>query len=137
MVELISLINTYPRISIILIGILITLCITLVNYFFTDKEKMRAIRARQKELQEQANKHRKEGNHEKASELTMEMLGQTREMFKHSLKPMLITLVPILLLFSYVRGIFSATSIAGSWFWYYFISAIVSSMVFRKLFNLP
>jgi len=55
------------------------------------------------------------------------------EMMKHSFKPMLYTLIPILILFSWVRGTFSP--ILSSWFWWYFGAAIISSMILRKVLD--
>lgn len=132
-----ELINSYPHISIILLALIITFFISLVNYFVLDKERMREIKSRQKRLQEEIKKHQKEGNMDKAMALQKELLADMPEMFKHSLKPMLITLIPVLIFFSFVRGAYAQTSIASSWFWYYLITALVGSMIFRKLLKLP
>ena len=137
MIDIISLISQYPKSSIIIISCLITFLITLVNYFMLDKDRMREIKKRQKEIQEEAKRHTKEGNHAKAMELQKELFSSTGEMMKHSFKPMLITLIPILIIFAFIRGIYSETTLASSWIWRYFISAIISSIIFRKLFNLP
>ena len=144
MFDYILLINQNPKISIIIISLIITLLITLVNFFFLDKEKMRGIKARQKELQKQAKEHQKAGNTDKMMALQKEIFSSTMEMMKHSMKPMLITMIPILLLFGFVKNIYADTPLAvkgflgiQKWFWYYIISAIAGSMIFRKIFNLP
>lgn len=134
---LVEIIQQHSRVSIILIALLVSLFITIINYFFMNKEKMREIKSRQKELQKQIKEHQKAGNHAKMMDLNKEMMSQQMEMFKHSMVPMMITMVPIVLLFGTVREIFAETVIAKSWFWYYFITAIAGSMIFRKLFNLP
>ncbi|MBS3088293.1 DUF106 domain-containing protein [Candidatus Pacearchaeota archaeon] len=137
MIDYISIINQNPEISIVVISLAITFLITLVNYFFLDKDKVRGIKSRQKELQTQMKEHQRAGNTDKMMELQKELFSSTGEMMKHSLKPMLITMIPILLLFGFVRNIFADTTIASSWFWYYLVSAIAGSMIFRKIFNLP
>jgi len=53
-----DLILNNPRISLIVISFFVTLFITIVNYFMTDKEKMKALRARQKSLREEMKKHK-------------------------------------------------------------------------------
>jgi len=137
MVDYLIFIQQNPRISIILIALTITFLITLVNYFFLDKEKMREIKERQKELQKQMKEHQKNGNHDKIMELQKELLSSTGEMMKHSMKPMLITLIPMIVLFGFVKSVYAETIIAKTWFWYYLVSAMVGSIVFRKLFRLP
>lgn len=137
MVDFLVLIQQSPRVSIILIALAISLLITIINYFFLDKEKLRDIKERQKSVQKQLKEHQKAGNHEKVLELNKELMSHAGEMMRHSLKPMLITLIPILILFSLIRGVYVETSIASSWFWYYLVSAIVGSILFKKVFRLP
>jgi len=134
---ILDLIQSSPKLSIIVMASAISLFITIINYFFLDKDRMREIKSRQKTLQKEMKQHQKDGNHSKVMELQKEMLSYTGEMMKHSFKPMLITIIPIILFFSFIRNAYEPTSLAGSWFWWYLVSAIVSSMVFRKLFRLP
>ncbi len=129
------LIQQNPKISVILMGILISFFISLVNYFVLDKEKMHAIKARQKALQEEMKKHK--DNPTKLMELQKEMFSHMGATMKHSMKPMLITFIPLMLLFPVMRNILIESAIKSSWFWYYLISSLISSLVFRKLFKLP
>jgi uncharacterized membrane protein (DUF106 family) len=131
----IDYIQTNPKISIIVIASLVSLFISLINYFVMDKDKVRKMKSRQKEL----NKEMKENKHnpEKVLELNKELMSHIGENFRHSIKPMLITIIPVLVVFSWIKNIFAETAISGSWFWWYLVAAIVASMVFRKLFKLP
>lgn len=137
MIDYLSFIQANPKLSIVLIGIAITFFITLINYFFMDKDRMREIKGKQKEIQKQIKEHQKAGNHDKMMELNKELFSHTGEIMRHSLKPMLITIVPIIVLFGFIRNVYATTEIASSWFWYYLGSSIVGSITFRKLFNLP
>jgi uncharacterized membrane protein (DUF106 family) len=128
-------IQANPRIGILVISALISLFITLINYFVMDKEKMKKMKSRQKELNAQMKEHKHDQN--KMVELQKEMMRHVGENFKHSFKPMLITIVPIIIVFGWVKNIFSETAIASSWFWWYIGGAIAASMIFRKLFKLP
>lgn len=132
-----ELIVSYPRTSIILIAVLISFFISLVNYFVMDKEKMCEIKLRQKEMQEKIKHHQSKGEHEQAMKVQTEMLSTMGETFKHSLKPMLITTIPIIVVFGLMKNAYVTTDIAGSWFWWYLGAAIVGSMAFRKLLKLP
>ena len=137
MVDIISLIQLNPIISIIIIGFVVSFLISLINYFIIDKEKVRGIKAKQKALQLQIKEHQKAGNNAKMMELYKEMMSHTMVMMKHSFKPMIITFIPIILLIGFIKGIYAETAIGGKWIWYYIGSAFVSSLIFRKVFNLP
>ena len=95
---------------------------------------MRELKVKQKEIQARI---KEEKDQAKKMELSSEMMKHSMETMRHSFKPMLITLIPVLLFFSYIRGIFVETIIGGSWLWYYIVAAIIWSFIFRKLFKLP
>jgi uncharacterized membrane protein (DUF106 family) len=135
--DFMNYITLYPRGSIILMALAISFLISLVNYFFLDKERLRELKEKQKKLQEEIKQHQKDGNTDKMLELQKEMFSGVGETFKHSMRPMLITLIPILILFAFIRNAYAETSIAGSWFWYYLVTAMVGSIIFKKLFKLP
>jgi len=124
-----------PRTSVIIAALLISFFISLVNYFVLNKEKMHEIKGKQKALQEEMKKHK--DNPEKLMELQKEMFSHMGETMKHSMKPMLITFIPLIILFPILRGMLLTTEIAGTWFWWYLGSSIIGSMVFRKLLKLP
>ncbi len=126
-----------PKISMILLAVLVSLFISIVNFFILDKDRMRAIKKRQKELQKEMKVHQKAGNQDKMMELNKELLSQTGEMMRHSFKPMLITLIPIIIFFSFMRSIYDTTTIADTWFWWYLLGAIIGSILWRKLLKLP
>jgi len=93
MVDILILAQQSPKISVIIIAVAISFFISLINYFFLDKERMKEIRTKQKNIQKQIKEHQKAGNHEKMMALQKEMLADMPEMMKHSMKPMLITLI--------------------------------------------
>jgi len=131
----VEIILSYPRASIIVISVLVSLFITLVNYFVLDKEKVRRVKARQKELR--AEMKLAKGDAVKTMELNKELMAQTMDNMKDSFKPMLITFIPIIVVFWWIRGTFAETSLSGTWFWWYLGAAIIGSILFRKLFKLP
>ena len=130
-----ELIQAYPIWSIIVIGVLVSLFISLINYFVLDKDKMRKGKEKQKEIQKQMKEHKHD--HVKQTELSKELMSHTMENLKHSFKPMIITIIPILVIFWWMKEIFIETTIAKTWLWWYIGTAIASSLVFRKLFKLP
>ncbi|HLF53820.1 MAG TPA: hypothetical protein VI544_01450, partial [Candidatus Nanoarchaeia archaeon] len=76
-------------------------------------------------------------NPQKLMELQKEMFSHMGATMRHSMKPMLITLVPLIILFPMLRNALLTTEIAGTWFWWYLGSSLIGSIIFRKLFKLP
>ncbi len=132
---IVDIIQNSPRISIVVIAALVSLFISAINYFVLDKNKLRESRKRQKELQVQMKQYKNDPS--KQMELSKEMVNHSMEQFRHSMKPMIITLIPVLVVFWWIKGVFIETTLAGSWFWWYLVSAIIFSFAFRKVFKLP
>ena len=128
-----DLIMAYPKPSLIIISGLVSLFISLVNYFVLDKEKVKASKEKQKRLREEMKLHK--SNPQRAMELNKEMMEDAMQNMRHSFKPMLITLVPIFIVFAWIRGIYA--ELLPGWIWWYLVSALVFSLVFRKMFKLP
>ena len=131
----IELIQLHPRISIVIISAAVSLFISIVNFLVLDKEKVRASKSRTKEIQKLMKEHKED--QKKQAELTQELLKHNLENMKNSFKPMLITIIPVLAVFWWIRGTFADTLISGSWFWYYLVATIIFSLIFRKIFKLP
>jgi len=127
-------IQNNPRIAIILLAFIVTLAITIVNYFMTDREKMKEIKERQKELRKEMKKYR--DNPQKMMEINKKMLEDMPEQLKHSFKPMLITFIPLIILFGWLRSTYADTAIASTWIWWYIGASIVFSLVIRRIFGL-
>ena len=131
--DITSLILANPKASILVISFLATLFVTIISHFLTDKEKMRGIKAKQKSLREEMKKHK--DNPTKIMELQSEALKITGTMMKSSFKPLIATFVPFLILLYWLRATY--TSVLGnSWIWWYIISSIISSLVFRKVLDI-
>lgn len=128
----IEVIVQYPAISIIIFSALITLVSTLITKWLTNQEHLRSLKERQKQIQKDL-KSCKPGD-KQFEELQSEMLQITMTMMKSSFKPMLITFVPFLLLFYWIRQIY--TELLPGWIWYYLISSLVFSTIYRKLFKM-
>jgi uncharacterized membrane protein (DUF106 family) len=118
-----------PKVSIILFAFLVTLVMTLVTKKFTDQDRMKELKKMQKACQIKIKDHK--GDLKKQGEIQKEMMECSMEMMKHSFKPMFITFIPLILLFAWIRGIY--TDALANWFWWYFGGAIASSIVLRKL----
>ena len=68
-------------------------------------------------------------------ELQSELLGLTGKMFKNSFKPLLITMIPFLILFYWLRNLY-VPLMGNSWLWYYIIPSILVGSFYRKIFKI-
>ena len=127
-----KMITAYPKISIAVFSVLVTLASTLVHKWLTNQEHLRSLKKRQKEIQKEL-KNCKDDCVMK--ELNAEMLKLTGVMFKSSMKPIFVTIVPFLLLFGWLRGVY-VPLIGNSWIWYYLGYSIVASIILRKILKL-
>jgi len=123
-----NILTNYPQISIIIIALIVTFLSSLITKHLTDQEHLHNLKKRQKELQEEMKKHK--DNPDKLMKIQSEMLQITGVMMKSSFKPMFVTMIPFLILFYFLRSVYDP--ILPSWFWYYLVAGIVSSMLFRK-----
>jgi len=130
-----SLIQQHPIPSIIIISLVVAVFISIINYFFTNRTRVKELKEIQKACQIKLKDAK--GDTKKMMEIQQQMMQCSMEMMKHSFKPMLITFIPIILVFAFIRNAYATTTIAKTWIWYYIISSIIFSMILRKLFKLP
>ena len=121
----------YPEVSISVIAFLITFAMTLVTKKFTDQNRMKEL----KKIQKACNIKLKnaKGDLKEQQKIQQEVFECSMELIKHSFKPMFITMIPLLLIFWWIRGFYHP--ILASWFWWYFGAAIISSIVLRKILD--
>ena len=128
------LVQSNPKLWILIFSFIVTIVITIVNYYFTDRELMKNIKQKQKSLREEMKQHK--NNPQKMMELNGKMMEDMPAQMKQSFKIMLITMVPLLIFFNWLRNMFAATTIGSSWIWWYILSSLVFSIVLRKVFKL-
>ena len=121
----------YPKESAIFISIGVTLAMTLISKYFTNQDRMKELKGLQKTCRIKIKENK--DNSKKVTELQKQMLECNMEMMKYSMKPLLFTFIPLILLISWLSGIYAATEIASSWLWWYIGAGILSSLVFRRL----
>lgn len=131
---LMEMIQNNPRISLIIFAFIITAVITVITYFMTDQKRMKEIKERQKSLKAELKIHK--NNPEKMMELNNKMMEDIPEQLRLSMKPMLITIIPLLIFFGWMRSTYATTAIASTWLWWYIGSSIIFSISLRKIFRL-
>ena len=120
-----------PIPALIVMSIIVTFISTVAHKWLTNQDHLKSLKKRQKEIQKEL-KGCKDGC--KMKELNAEMMKLTGVMMKSSFKPMFVTIIPFLLLFGWLRSIY--TPIMGnSWIWYYLGFSIVASIILRKVMD--
>ncbi len=138
-----------PLFGIIVISFALTLITTLAYKFFTDQHAIKDLRDSMKNLQQRM----KESADDKHKiELSKEMWSKNMEAMKHNFKPMLITFIPIIIIFGWLRKTYECPQLLEGitnlctpfgpiflnyfqWLGTYFIFSILFSILLRKLFN--
>lgn len=146
------IIQNYPLVSLLVISLFITLFLTLVYKFFSNQEEIKRSKEKLKELQERT---KIEKDPEKLMAIQKEMLQLNMEHLRHNMKPLIITTLPILFIFWWLRTTFVQfgilipwnVSFPGSkfilpglwdgagWFLVYVLSSIVYSLILRKMLD--
>ena len=122
-----------PKASVVLVSAFVTLAMTLVTKYFTNQDRMRELKNLQKACQIKLKDNK--GKPDEAAKIQKEMFECSMEMMKHSMKPLLFTFIPLILLVGWLKGVYAETTISSSWLWWYIGSGIASSIVFRRIFK--
>ena len=134
-------------IEIALIAIAISLGSAIVNKKVVDQKRNKEIQKQVSDFQKRYNEAKKKGDKEQIAKLEKEqkeVMALSMELMKNSFKPMLYTFVPIIVIFFFLSSMYAGTGnvvdvpVIGmlSWFWWYFLVAIVTGLGFEVLYKL-
>src|SRR3989344_5908575 len=128
------IIEASPLGAILLIALIITVVTTLVYKWVTNqkllkqmKEDMDAIRKQMKDSKNDT---------QKMMALQKESLQKSLEQMKHTIKPMLITFIPLIIIFGWLQNTYTDKgNLIGplNWLWVYIISTFIYNLSLRKL----
>ena len=133
MIGINELVLINPKAGAIIISAAITLAMTLVSKYFTNQNRMKELREIQNTCKIKLKDYK--GKPEELKKVQQEMLECSLELTKHSMKPMLFAFVPLILLITWLRGVFVGTEIQSTWIWWYIGAGIFSSLLFRRIFK--
>ena len=134
-----------PILDIFLVTILVALFTTLINKYFTDQTKIKALRLEMKELQKKMRETMMK-NPEKAKQIQQEIMKKNMENIKHTMNPkiMLMTMLPLLGVFAFISKIYSPFGefftfpIFGwtfGWLGTYIMFSIINSIIIKKVLD--
>ena len=135
--------NLPPRWSLIIISALITALITFSYKLLSNQTAIKSIKDEVKLLQADMKTHKEDK--EKVAEVNKKAMMKNLELMKHTMKPNLITFIPIILLFSWLRVTYLPAGDLFSWgfkmpfwgtgigwLWTYILVSLIASMLLRK-----
>ncbi len=135
MQHILNLMGEYPKISLVIVSLIVSLISTIITKYTTDQSMLKSIKDRQKEIQKEIKDKKYTPTDKRYLELQNEILELTGKMFKNSFKPLIITMVPFLLLFYWLRSIYVPLFGGNSWLWYYIVPSILIGSFYKKIFK--
>jgi len=126
-------------VPIAIISFILTLLTTLIYKYATDQEVMKTLKADIKALQKEMKEHK--DNKDKMMAVQKQAMQKNMEYMKHSLKPMIFTIIPVIFIFGWLRNYYDALGnpdvfLGLSWLWTYIIFSIVISIGLRKILKI-
>lgn len=119
----------------VILVFLLSVFMTLIQKYTTDQKTLGEMKAEQKKMQEDLKKL--EVGSKEHSELSMKSMKFIGPMFKLSMRPIIYTAIPIILLFRWFADYFSVNDFRFfgflSWFWFYLFGSIIFSSILRKM----
>lgn len=135
-----------PILVIFLVGAGISVITSLMNKKALGTEKAREVKRRMEEIRERMLEAQKEGNKSKVNECLRELIRVNSEYMRFTFKPMIVSIILVLLVLPLLSRTYSGRAVASipktlplvgglelSWFWWYFISTLVVSIVVKKI----
>jgi uncharacterized membrane protein (DUF106 family) len=122
--------NVY--VGFIIIVALTSLILTLAQKYLSNQVELKELRKEQKLLQEEMKKYK--DHPDKLMELNKKQLEFIPKTFNLTMKPLMYTSIPIILLFRWFGEALNPI-FGGWWILYYLIGSLIFSSIFRKVFD--
>lgn len=133
-----KLIQWQPLLGLIIICLIFTLIVTLIYKFTTNQTLMKELKAKLKSHQAEMKTFKNDP--QKLMAIQKEAMEANMKYMMQSFKPMLFTFIPVIIMWSWLRTVYEATTISfigiTSWIWIYIIFSMAFSMILRKIMRL-
>lgn len=136
-----------PYQEIFLWSILLSLVTTLASIFLANQNEIRKAKKDMEFYRRKSTQAQKSGDIKKMNEYTSEMMKASSKQVKLNMKPMMLSLLVVVLAASWFASTYGEVKIASpisipmlgselNWFYWYLIVVFPFSMIFRKLFDI-
>lgn len=128
--------------DIIIIAFILTLIVNLAMKFFTDQKVMKSLKEEGEFFKEEMKKFKNDP--QKLIEIQKKSLESSMKYFKHSMPATLVTLLPLLLIFGWLRQVFPPEKVLLNlplgielgWLGSYILFSIIFSIALRKILKI-
>jgi uncharacterized membrane protein (DUF106 family) len=141
-----STIGISPIFMVFLIGAFISITMSLINWKVLGTEKAREVKKRMQDVRAKMLETQKSGDTKKTNEYLAELMKINSEYMKLTFKPMIVSLILVILILPPLKGAYTGKIVATvpgvlpavggiklDWFWWYFISTFVVSLIAKKM----
>ena len=116
--------------------LIIAFITTIIQKYATDQETLKELKQEQKDVQKEMNKYKDDPK--KMLEFQKSLWPTSMKIMELSMKSSLFTLIPFVLLFRWFMDVFDALGSPHffgflNWFWFYLLSVLIFSGIFRKI----
>ncbi|UCD04277.1 MAG: DUF106 domain-containing protein [Candidatus Woesearchaeota archaeon] len=138
----------YPFWSILLIAVGLSLIVTLAYKYLTDQTLMKELKKELKKNQKRLKEAR--GEPDKMMAIQKETMHTNMKYMSQSMKPMIFTIIPFLIIFAWLRSIFEGTVVIPlsfhvplssletgmGWIGTYIILSMIFTTIFRRVLKI-
>jgi len=131
--------NLPDPLNLLVISFILTGAITLAYKYLTDQDKMKELKGEMKDTQKKMKEMKDQPD--KMMSMQKDAMKKNMEYMKHSMRPTLFTFIPIVIVFSWLRGHYTNLGnpvifLGLKWIWVYIIFSLVISIVLRKVLKI-
>lgn len=142
--------------GIFLVSALVSGIISFITAKVVDQKEMKVLKDKMSKIQEKLREAEKAGDVKKTAKIQKEMMANSSELWQKSMRPMFFTMIPILLIFTWLRKYEIITTFISQrgenpillpfdplvykdrlgWLGWYILSSFATSPIIRKLFKM-
>lgn len=142
-------------VGVFIMALVVSLIITVITAKLVDQTQMKKNKARMKEFQAKMKEAQKKGSQKELAKIQKEMMEVQGAVMKNTMRPMMFTMIPIIIIFSWMNTylpreiivvylpfdiILNGTDPNGiptfGWFGWYILSSFGISPVIKKILNI-
>jgi uncharacterized membrane protein (DUF106 family) len=149
-----------PIFMIFLVGAFISIMMSIINWKVLGTEKAKGVKKRMQDVRANMLESQKSGDTKKTNEHLAELMKINSEYMGLTLKPMIVSLILVILILPVIRSSYTGMTVATvpnalltvpnvivgiggwkldgklDWFWWYFISTFVISIIAKKILGI-
>ncbi|MCX6821566.1 MAG: EMC3/TMCO1 family protein [Candidatus Aenigmarchaeota archaeon] len=138
-----------PIFMVFLVGGFISIFMSIINWKVLGTEKAKEVKKRMQDIRAKMLETQKSGDTKKTNEHLAELMKINSEYMRFTFKPMIVSLVLVILILPFLKSSYTGKvvgiipnvlpAVGGiklDWFWWYFISTFVISLIAKKMLGI-